>query len=212
MALRVFGTGFGRTGTNSLKLALEQIGFGPCHHMFEIRDDPAQLQYWQGAARGDLPDWDEAFDGYASSVDWPSVCFWREITTHYSDAKIVHSVRPEDAWLKSIHTTIYSVLRDRDTVEAGHRRDLVDMSHELIWNKTFGGRLGEADHALSVYRAHDAEIRAAFDPDRMLVFDVSDGWEPLCDFLGVAVPDTPFPFVNSSREFHDIQADASKWA
>ena len=211
MALKVFGTGFGRTGTNSLKLALEHLGFGPCHHMYEVRDNPDQMPYWQAAARGELPDWDRAFAGYASAVDWPSVCFWREITAYYGDAKVLHTVRPEESWLTSIHTTIYPVLRDRDNIPAGHRRDLVEMTDELIGNRTFGGRLGDADHALAAYRAHDAEIRAAFGADRMLVFDVAEGWPPLCRFLDVAVPDMPFPHVNRSREFKDIQDDAAKW-
>ena len=211
MALRVFGTGFGRTGTNSLKLALEHLDLGPCHHMYEIRDDPSQLPFWQAAARGEPPDWDEAFAGYSSSVDWPSVCFWREITGHYGDAKIVHTVRPEEAWLTSIHATIYPILQDRENIEPGHRRNLVEVTDELIGNRTFGGRLGDRDHALSVYRAHDAEIRAAFTPDRMLVFDVADGWEPLCRFLDVEIPDIPFPYVNRSQEFQAGQADSSKW-
>ena len=211
MALKVIGTGFGRTGTNSLKLALEHLGFGPCHHMYEIRDDPGQIPHWQAAARGEMPDWDAAFAGYESSVDWPSVCFWREITTYYDDAKIVHSIRPEEAWLRSIHATIFPILRDRENIEPGQRRDLVEMSDELIGSQTFGGRLGDRDHAISVYRAHDAEVRAAFSPDRMLVFDVGEEWEPLCRFLDVAVPDMPFPYVNRSQEFHDGQDDASKW-
>ncbi len=211
MALKVIGTGFGRTGTNSLKLALEHLGRGPCHHFYEIRDDPGQLPTWQAAARGEPPDWDAAFAGYVSSVDWPSVCFWREITAHYGDAKVIHSVRPEDAWLRSLHATIYPAMRDRETVEPGHQRNLLDMAQELIGEQTFGGRMGEADHALTVYRAHDAEIRAAFTPDRMLLFDVADGWRPLCAFLDMAVPDVPFPHVNRSQQFQDDQDDTSKW-
>ncbi len=211
MALKVFGTGFGRTGTNSLKLALEHLGLGPCHHMYEVRDNPDQLAYWQAAARGSPPDWDQAFAGYASSVDWPSVCFWREITAHYGDAKIIHTHRPEDAWLRSLHASIHPILQNRESVEPGHRRDLLEMSHELVADQVFGGRMGEADHALSVYRAHDADIRAAFTPDRLLVFDVAEGWQKLCRFLHVAVPDMPFPFVNRSQEFLDDQGDASKW-
>lgn len=106
MALRVVGAGFGRTGTNSLKLALEQLGFGPCHHMFEVRDNPGQLAYWQAAARGETLDWDAVFADYASCVDWPSARYWREIAAHYPDARVVLSVRPEEAWIKSVHATI----------------------------------------------------------------------------------------------------------
>lgn len=91
MSLKVVGTGFGRTGTNSLKLALEQLGFGPCHHMYEIRDHPEQLPFWQTAAKGSQPDWDDIFSNYSSCIDWPSARYWREITDHYPDAKVLHT-------------------------------------------------------------------------------------------------------------------------
>ena len=96
MILQVIGTGFGRTGTNSLKLALEQLGFDPCHHMFEISDDPQQLPYWQAAARGGTPDWELVFAGYNAAVDWPSAYVWRELAEYYSGAKIILSVRPQE--------------------------------------------------------------------------------------------------------------------
>jgi Sulfotransferase domain len=93
MALRVIGAGFGRTGTHSLKLALEQLGFAPCHHMYEVRAHPEQLAFWQAAARGELPDWDEVFAGFAAQVDWPGARFWRELAEHFPHAKVILSVR-----------------------------------------------------------------------------------------------------------------------
>ena len=205
MALQVVGTGFGRTGTNSLKLALEQLGFGPCHHMFEVRDNPHLLPYWQAAARGELPDWDTVFDGYAATVDWPASRFWREITAHYPDAKVLHSVRPEDSWIKSVHATIYPSMRDRADVEPGNRRERLEMAHEVVVEQTFDGRLGETDHALAVYRAHTDAVCAAIPANRLLVYDVAEGWEPLCAFLGVAVPDTPYPHTNTTSEFREAR-------
>ncbi len=211
MALKVIGTGFGRTGTNSLKVTLQHLGLGPCHHMYELRDNPDLMPFWQAVARGARPDWDKAFPGYSSSVDWPSVSYWREITAYYGDAKIIHLQRPDDAWIKSLHATIYPTLRDIESVEPGHHRDLLDFCRELTWDQGFGGRMGDVDHALSIYRTHNAKIRAAFTPDRMLIFEASDGWQPLCRFLDVAVPDIPFPHVNRSQEFQEGQEDASKW-
>ena len=202
MALQVVGTGFGRTGTNSLKLALEQLGFGPCHHMFEVRDNPALLPYWQAAAHGALPDWDAVFAGYAASVDWPGARFWREITTHFSAAKVVHSTRDAESWIRSVHATIWPAMRDRASRAAGPARDRMEMAHALIVEQTFGGRLDDADHAVAVYRAHEAEVRRSIPAALLLVYEVAAGWGPLCAFLGVPVPESPFPRVNTTEQFH----------
>ena len=201
MALKVVGTGFGRTGTNSLKLALEQLGFGPCYHMFELRDHPERLPFWESAARGEMPDWDVVFDGYAACVDWPAARFWREIAAHYPDAKVLHSVRPAESWIKSVHGTIYPSLRDRALQPPGPRRKRQNMSWEIVVEQTFDGRLDDPEHAMAVYRAHTEAVRRAIPAGRLLVYDVAEGWEPLCRFLEVPVPNAPFPYTNTTTEF-----------
>ncbi len=202
MALKLVGTGFGRTGTNSLKLALEILGLGPCHHMFEVRDNPDQLPFWQAAARGEIPDWDEVFADYAACVDWPAARFWRELSMHYADAKVLHSVRPEESWIKSVHATIYLAIRDRTKLEPGVFRDRLDMAYEIVVEQTFDGRLDDRDHALAVFRAHSEDVRRAIPSNRLLIYDVAEGWQPLCDFLGLPVPNVPFPRTNTTAEFH----------
>jgi hypothetical protein len=211
MALKVVGSGFGRTGTNSLKLALEQLGLGPCHHMYEVRDHPEQLPHWHAAAEGGTADWDAVYAGYASAVDWPTAFYWRELAAHYADAKIIHTVRPEAAWLESFRATIHRALSEHEDAEPGNRSDLMNMSRVLITQRTFAGTMDDDAHVLSVYRDHNAAVRGAIPAERLLVFDVAHGWGPLCDFLGLAVPDTPFPHVNSSRQFNADQDDAGKW-
>ena len=202
MALKVVGTGFGRTGTNSLKLALEQLGFGPCHHMFEVRDNPKQLPFWQSAAAGQLPDWDAVFAEYGACVDWPAARFWREIAAHYPKAKVLHSERSPESWIKSVHATIYPAMQSRNDQEPGGFRDRLLMAHELIVEQTFDGRMDDPDHAMAVFRAHGEEVRRTIPAERLLVYEVGQGWEPLCAFLEVPVPDTPFPRANSTAEFH----------
>jgi hypothetical protein len=201
MPLDVVGAGFGRTGTNSLKIALEMLGFGPCHHMFEVRDRPEQIRFWTAAARGERSDWDIVFKGFRSSVDWPSAYFSREIAAHYSNAKVVLSVRPDEDWLKSIHATIYQSLKNRTLRTTALAREQGEMAYDIIERKTFGERLGDPAHALAVYRAHIAEVKAAIDPARLLVYDVAEGWEPLCRHLDVPIPAEPFPRTNSTDEF-----------
>tara|TARA_Y100000588_G_scaffold347784_1_gene396858 strand:- start:121 stop:630 length:510 start_codon:yes stop_codon:yes gene_type:complete len=168
MSLKVVGAGFGRTGTNSLKLALEQLGFGPCHHMFEVRTNPNQLPYWEAAVRGETMDWDAVFADYNASVDWPSAAYWRELSDHFSDAKVLLSVRPTADWVKSIHNTIYASLMKRVSDSEGAGRSRCEMAYELIVNQTFDGKLGDAGHAASVYEAHIAEVQRTIAPERLL--------------------------------------------
>lgn len=201
MALRIVGAALGRTGTNSLKLALEQLGFGPCHHMYEVRDHPRQLPFWQAAARGDLPDWDEVFADYRACVDWPSARYWREIAAHYAHAKVLLTLREAESWFDSVHATIYPSMTSWPRREPGHRRDMLEMAEEIIVKQTFGGRLDDRDHALAVYRRHEEEVRDSIAPERLLAFDVSEGWAPLCAFLEVPVPDSPFPHSNTGEKF-----------
>jgi hypothetical protein len=203
MALAVVGAGFGRTGTKSLKLALEQLGFGPCHHMFEVFDHPEQLPFWKAAARGDLPDWDAVFADYNSCADWPSARYWREITAHYPDAKVVLSLRPADQWIKSIHATILPAMLDRGDHISEETRAKKEMAYEIVIEQTFGGRLDDADHAMAVFNAHNEEVQRTISRDRLLTYTVAEGWAPLCDFLGVAVPETPFPRTNTTEEFRE---------
>ena len=203
MALRIVGAAFGRTGTNSLKLALERLGFGPCHHMYEVRDRPEQLPYWQAAARGELPDWDDVFADYRACVDWPSARYWREIAAHYPDAKVLLTLRDAESWFASVHATIYPVIESWPAREPGHFRDTMEMAAEIIVAQTFGGRLDDRDHALAVYRAHGEAVRRTIAPERLLAYDVSEGWAPLCAFLEVPVPDTAFPRTNTSAQFRE---------
>ncbi len=201
MPLDVVGAGFGRTGTNSLKIALEMLGFGPCHHMFEVRDRPEQIRFWAAAARGERNDWDTVFQDFRSAVDWPSTYFWREIAAHYPLAPVILSVRPEEAWVKSIQATIYESLRSRHQRTEPLAREQGEMVYDIVERRTFSERLGDPDHALAVYRAHIADVKATIAPARLLVYDVAEGWEPLCCHLGVPVPGVPFPRTNSTDEF-----------
>jgi len=203
MVLQVIGVGFGRTGTNSLKQALETLGFGPCHHMFEIRENPEQIPYWSAAARGEIPDWDDVFVNYQSAVDWPSVRYWREITSHYPEAKIVLSVRDRENWFESVHKTIYPAMCERENIGPGDRRDMLDMAYETVVEQTFGGRMDDQNHAISIFDAHIKEVQGSFDAERLLTYEISEGWQPLCEFLGVPIPDIPMHRTNTTKEFNE---------
>jgi hypothetical protein len=200
--LRVIGSGFGRTGTMSTKHALEQIGFGPCYHMEEVFRRPSHAKRWVGVAEGRPVDWRELFAGYGSAVDFPVSVVWEEILAAVPDAKVLHTVRDADAWYDSTATTIARaqefiagwLLR----IPAVHRP--FHVSELMVWDGLFDGRFDDRDHAIAVYHRWTDHVLATVPADRLLVFDVAEGWEPLCAFLDVPVPDTPFPRVNDRAE------------
>jgi hypothetical protein len=202
MTLQVVGPGFGRTGTNSMKLALEQLGFGPCHHMFEVRDNPERLADWQKAATGASMDWDQVFRGYRSQVDWPGARYWRELVGHFPKAKVVLTVRDPDQWFDSVQKTIHPLIEARGTHPVPLLNGIAEFGHQAISVQTFGDRLADRAHAKKVFNEHINTVKKEVPKERLLVIDVEEGWEPLCRFLGVAVPDAPFPRTNSTREFH----------
>jgi hypothetical protein len=197
MTLRVIGAGFGRTGTMSLKLALEQLGFGPCYHMVEVFKNPAAFDWWYEAACDPAhANWARIFEGYNSTVDWPNATYWRELADAYPQAKIILTERDPDAWFDSTQATIFA----NDLGVAGGDEPFPRMAGKVV-GELFDGRLHDRDHCIAVFKAHNARVRQTIPPDRLLVYEVAQGWGPLCDFLGVQVPDTPMPKVNSTEEF-----------
>jgi hypothetical protein len=202
MALEVIGPGFGRTGTMSLKHALEILGLGPCHHMEEVFKNPPQVRYWQAVAADTPVVWNEVFAGYRTQVDWPGAYAWRELAAAYPEAKIVLTVRPEEAWWNSFSTTIGALPGAPEVaMMPPHMRAMMGAAFELIQNRTFGCLVTDHDGVLAAYRKRTADVRAAFPEKRLLVFNVAEGWEPLCRFLGKPVPDQPFPRTNAREDF-----------
>ena len=194
--LAVIGAGFGRTGTLSMRAALGKLGLGPVHHMFEVVKAPEQSKRWL-AALDDSNILRELLAGYRSAVDWPSCYFYRELMALYPRAKVILTHRESRGWYKSINNTIYRLLTAKTSDMPA---DQVAMARRIVMDLTFDGRLGEEDYAIEVYEKHNAAVKAAVPPERLLVFDVREGWRPLCDFLGTPVPDEPFPKTNSTEE------------
>lgn len=193
MTLKVIGAGFGRTGTMTLKVALEQIGFGPCYHMVEVFKNGA-YQDWIDAADG-KPDWPKIFEGYNATVDWPNATFYAELADFYPDAKVILTERDPEAWFKSTQATIFKGMNSRDTQVP------FELMAQKVVGRLFDQRLHDHDHVIEVFKRHNAEVRQRIAPERLLVYEVAQGWEPLCKFLGVPVPDAPMPKTNSTEEF-----------
>jgi hypothetical protein len=198
MALRVVGVGMGRTGTNSLKLALEQLLDAPCHHMVEVFAQPSQIPLWTAAAAGEA-DWPAIFDGYTATVDWPGAAFWRQLVTNYPDAVVLLSKRESaDAWWTSASRTIFEAFNG-----------VTPPPPPMVgWFETLRGLLAwdgidPTDEASAKvgYERHLQAVRDEVPAERLVEWTTGDGWAPLCAALGVDVPDEPFPHVNTTDEF-----------
>jgi hypothetical protein len=196
VTLQVIGAGFGRTGALSMRAALVRLGFGPCDHMVENEEHPERFALWDEALRQkttDEPiDWRPLLTGFQAIVDWPGAYFWRELTAAHPEAKVLLTVRDPERWVDSISATIFAMSDEQ----------LPEGSRDIIFTRTFNDRLTDRAHCLAVFARHVQAVRETTAPDRLLVFDVREGWEPLCAFLSVPVPENePFPHVNDTASF-----------
>jgi hypothetical protein len=210
MALTLIGAGFGRTGTLSLKLALDKLGAGPCYHMMEVGKNPGHASQWHAAAKGEATDWDDLFADYTATVDWPACSFWKPLIAHFPDARVLLGVRDSDRWYDSVHGTIYQSMLHGDELENEVARTHLAMARKIVLEDTFGGRFEDRAHAIDVFERHNAEVKAAIPAERLLVYEVGSGWDPLSAFLNLPVPDEPYPHVNTSESFQQrMQAMAT---
>lgn len=201
MALKVIGAGFGRTGTMSLKAALEQLGFDPCYHMVEcFPKGPGHWSKWTEAVNGN-PDWDAIFEGFQATVDFPACTSYRALAEYYPEAKVVLTVREPEAWYQSTQDTIFA----RPWIEWLETSEASAYMAGTI-NNYFGNRMHDQAHLIECFNRHVEEVTAAIEPERLLVYGVGQGWEPLCEFLDVPVPETAFPRVNDTAATQDITA------
>jgi hypothetical protein len=183
------------------KQALETLGFGPCHHMVEIIENPEQLRLWKAVAAGAAVDWNDVYAGYRSQVDWPGAHVWEQAAAAFPKAKIVHTERPEDVWWNSFNGTIgkfFALFKGLDLPP--HIMEQFTLMHDWMIQGTFTD-FTDREAAIAAYRANNQKVRASIPDERLLVFRVADGWEPLCEFLEVPAPDMPFPHSNPKDEF-----------
>ena len=196
MTLKVVGAGLGRTGTLSLKLALEHIGLGPCYHMSEMLSQiRSHLPLWVESAKGN-PQWDTIFANYQSSTDYPGCMFWRDLVTKYPDAKVILSTRDADKWFESGAATVFSP-EHRAQFEGNPQ--MAEFFQLTVFGD-LGDSLGDRARMVDYFNRWNQAVIDEVSPDKLLVYRAGDGWEPLCEFLGVPVPAEPYPRVNSREE------------
>ncbi|MEM1313936.1 MAG: sulfotransferase family protein [Pseudomonadota bacterium] len=193
MALQVIGCGFGRTGTDSMRKALNRLGVGPTHHMYELDADGPLRARWLELARGAQADWEALFPGYRACVDWPSAAYWPELIEAFPEARVLLTWRSAESWWASFEKTILRFIKSGE--------DPGGLTQTLITEQVFGGRPDDRAHAIAVYERNVAAVRETVDPERLLVHGLGDGWGPLCRWLGVEEPDAPYPSGNSAAGF-----------
>lgn len=201
MALKVIGAGLGRTGTASLKVALEALGIGHCYHMTEVLKDPDAVNAWVRAAEG-RADWDAIFSGYTATVDHPACNYWKELSTYYPEAKVILTTRDAQKWFESTNETIYSAEFARFVKGSAFGQ----MIQKTIWDKV-ENRMQDREYMVEFFNRHAAEVTATIPAQRLLVYMVSDGWGPLCKFLDLPVPDMEFPRINTRDETKGLLAN-----
>lgn len=207
MSLKVIGAGVGRTGTYSLRLAINQLGLGPCYHMEDVlQNQPVQVPLWVTAAKGH-PDWEAIYEGYESAVDWPTARYYRELIAAYPTAKFILTLRSPESWAASFSATIYKLIAQRDQAPP-EMRAWIDMGSNIIADNGFRDGLDDAG-LIRAFNAHNDSVKAAIPAEQLLVYQVKEGWEPLCAFLDVPVPAEPFPRTNDRAEFWDLVAAAN---
>lgn len=223
MTLKIIGAGYGRTGTMSTYAALKQLGF-PCYHMIEVlqnKANTAHLDFWRKVANsppGTKHDWEQVLSQYSAAVDNPTCCVWRELMVAYPDAKVLLTLHPKgpEAWYESTIDTIYFTenVWQFKVLEffTPFGRKFGDMSRKLIWQRNHKNTMEDRAKAVAQYKQHIEDVKAAVPPEKLLIFSVAEGWVPLCRFLGLPVPATPFPNVNDRTEVKKIIAGITKGA
>lgn len=198
--LDVICAGLGRTGTSSLKAALETLGFGPCYHMRVLRERPSHAALWRQVMEGNA-DWPALLSGYRAVADEPAALYWRTLAEMCPNAKVILNTRAAEDWYASFSQTIHVAVQNRHLVEDVPSANLLSLDNDMIFEGLFGGEFLDQKKAIGVFEARNQAVIDTIDADRLLVYNVAEGWEPLCKFLAVPVPDEPFPYVNTRADF-----------
>lgn len=211
MGLKIIGAGLGRTGTESLKKALEHLGYTKCYHMFELMQNGEMLEQWQRLRRGELPDYEMLFRDYQSAVDFPAAMYYREFMKQYPDARVILTIRNADNWYSSAQKTIFKgmpkpiyyvfKMMGKFIKKARLMVQVYEYAQEIVKKDFFNDRFDDKEYCKNIFNEWNEEVKRTVPGDKLLVFEVKDGWEPLCRFLGKSVPEITFPKSNDSDNF-----------
>ena len=195
--LTLVGAAFPRTGTMSVKHALERLGVGRCYHFHDIQQSPNHIPIWEAIGNGRMPDWQSLLEGYAVTLDAPMCLYWRELTECFPNARVLLLLRDPETWYDSVYTTVYAVTKGPGT----DTNPALKMARRILFHQYFNGEFGNRDYAINIYCQYCDEVRQTIPEDRLLEYSITEGWNPLCDFLGCDAPNIPFPNRNTRDDF-----------
>jgi len=203
MTLKVIGAGLGRTGTRSLASAFEKLNFGPCYTVNTVKKNPSHVAIWNDAISGKTIDWQSLYKGYGSAVDWPTVSFLPQVLQAYPEVKVVLTLRDPKEWYESAKATIFEALElsQYNPNPPGRNRPAVELTRRLVLEMMFQGQYKDEARAIEIFNQHNHQVKKIVPADRLLTYRVTEGWLPVCGFLGVAVPNEPFPKSNDRAAF-----------
>ncbi len=222
MAIKIIGAGLPRTGTNTLKESLERLGYKKTYHMKELLVHPENLHYWLTLKETGTTNWDELYKGYQATVDFPAYPWYKEHMKQYPDAKVILTVRPFEKWYTSVYSTIWKAGPQTFPEKIGMLSKLlfnprlrsvikcVKFSKAMIFGAHLQGKFEDKDFAEKVFNKHIEDVKVYVPADKLLVYDVSDGWGPLCKFLGVPEPNEPLPHLNKKENFKEMLGELMK--
>ncbi len=214
MTLQIIGAGFGRTGTLSLKAALEELGFNKCYHMVELLQHPEQVSYWEAAHHQQPVDWASLFQGYQAIVDFPGNIYYPQLMQAYPQAKVILTTRDPDSWYESTKATVYQagptplqkllMLFQLPFSARSRQIGRIFRLADQVWQSGFQGKFADKAYAIQVFQQHIEQVKQIVPADRLLIYQVKEGWEPLCRFLERPIPDMPFPHLNDRASFGEF--------
>jgi len=222
MALKIIGAGFPRTGTTTLKQCLEILGYQKCYHMKELLVNPDMLSYWLNIEENGTTDWDTLYDGYEATVDFPGYPYYKEHMEKYPDAKVILTIRPFENWYNSAYSTVWKagpqnirqkmVMLTRILLNPRLKKVIscIKFVKRVFWEKQFQGKFEDKEFAEKIFNQHIEEVKAHVPPEKLLIYDVRDGWGPLCKFLNVAEPMDELPHLNKKENFKAMLEELMK--
>lgn len=194
--MKLIGAAFPRTGTMSVKNALEILGVGNCYHMNEVFLNPSHVATWNDTLMNRMPNWREFFLGYSVTLDVPACLFWKELSETFPEAKVLLLRRNPSDWYESMKETVAEVVSDESDSP-------ISMIRKVFFERYLEGRFGDRDYAISRFEKYCEEVEEAIPLKRLLIYEVSDGWEPLCEFLNKSIPPDLFPMKNTRSQFRN---------
>ncbi|KAI8076155.1 P-loop containing nucleoside triphosphate hydrolase protein [Thamnidium elegans] len=201
--LEVIGAGWGRTGTDSLRLALNILGYNT-HHMKCFFMDPTldTDEFLHAYHHREEADWDKLYQNYSAGVDWPTSTFYKELIAKYPDAKVILTERSADSWYQSVKNTIH-IAATKPSPDDPKMQKFKRMVHDVCVDGTIMNPITFADEEAikASFVKHNEEVKQFVPADKLLILGLGEGWERLCEFLGKEVPDVSYPCTNSTEEF-----------